>query len=229
MEKMNTEEDGQPATQQAPEETPLNFNKLIMNFLVVEGHKDASVAFEKETGEKPMVDLSVVEQRMKIRSVVQDGNIIEAMTRVNDINPEILDTHQQLYFRLHLQRLIDLISEDKIEQALDFAEKELAVLAKEDTECMQNLEEVMGLFAFQDKHNSPLSHLLQATQRQKTASELNRAILSSQGQDTRPRLYSLLKLLLWAQERLEQRNVPHIKYNLDGDIVSDVKSDVVKK
>lgn len=32
---MNTEEDGQPATQQAPEETPLNFNKLIMNFLVV--------------------------------------------------------------------------------------------------------------------------------------------------------------------------------------------------
>jgi hypothetical protein len=44
-------------------------------------------------------------------------------------------------------------------------------------------------------------------QRQKTASELNAAILASQGQEREPRLLLLLKMMLWAQEALEARAV----------------------
>lgn len=42
-------------------------------------------------------------------------------------------------------------------------------------------------------------------QRQKTASELNAAILSSQCQEEEPRLPHLLKMMLWAQNRLQEK------------------------
>jgi hypothetical protein len=46
-----------------------------MNFLVVEGHKDAAAAFQREAAVQPGADLNVVEQRTKIRSVIQQGDV----------------------------------------------------------------------------------------------------------------------------------------------------------
>lgn len=40
----------------------------------------------------------------------------------------------------------------------------------------------MALLAFEDSHSSPVADLLDVAQRQKTASELNAAILASQAQ-----------------------------------------------
>lgn len=45
----------------------IDLDKLVMNFLVVEGHKDAAEAFQKESGVSPGTDLRLVEQRMKIK------------------------------------------------------------------------------------------------------------------------------------------------------------------
>ncbi len=50
-----------------------------------------------------------------------------------------------------------------------------------------------------------MGDLLDIAQRQKTASELNAAILASQSQEREPRLPMLLKLLLWAQAQLDER------------------------
>jgi hypothetical protein len=47
------------------------------------------------------------------------------------------------------------------EEALDFASAELAPLAEENPDCLEQLEEVMALFAFPDKKASPVGHLLQ--------------------------------------------------------------------
>ena len=66
-------------------------------------------------------------------------------------------------------------------------------------EYLAELEKTMALLAFDDVHNSPVASLLDATQRQKTASELNAAILAAQSQDRHPKLPSLLKMLSWAQ------------------------------
>ena len=63
----------------------------------------------------------------------------------------------------------------------------------------------MALLAFDDPRSSPVGDLMDAAQRQKTASELNAAILSSQCHETEPRVALLLKMLLWAQQRLEER------------------------
>jgi hypothetical protein len=59
----------------------------------------------------------------------------------------------------------------------------------------------MALLAFEDHTRSPVADLLDYGQRQKTASELNAAILTSQCQEKDPKLPSLLKMLVWAQVR----------------------------
>lgn len=56
----------------------------------------------------------------------------------------------------------------------------------------------MALLAF-DIRKSPVGDLLDHSQRQKIASELNAAILTSQCQEKDPKLPSMLKMLIWAQ------------------------------
>lgn len=68
-----------------------------------------------------------------------------------------------------------------------------------------NTERTVALLAFEDVQASPLAELMDVSQRQKTASELNAAILSSQGQEQEPRLPMLLKTMLWCQAQLQQR------------------------
>jgi hypothetical protein len=48
---------------------------------------------------------------------------------------------------------------------------------------LEELERTVALLAFEDSANSPVSDLLDISQRQKTASELNAAILTSQSHE----------------------------------------------
>jgi hypothetical protein len=63
----------------------------------------------------------------------------------------------------------------------------------------------MSLLAFETRQ-SPVGDLLDHSQRQKIASELNAAILSSQCQEKDPKLPSMLKMLIWAQVDLAYQN-----------------------
>ena len=51
---------------------------------------------------------------MEIRSAIEKGDVDSAMERVNDLNPEILETNPTLYFHLQQQRLIELIRQGKV-------------------------------------------------------------------------------------------------------------------
>jgi hypothetical protein len=62
----------------------------------------------------------------------------------------------------------------------------------------------MALLAFESK-NSPVGDLLDFAQRQKIASELNASILTSQCQEKDPKLPSMLKMLMWAQNQLSTK------------------------
>ncbi|KAJ3296913.1 Glucose-induced degradation complex subunit [Rhizoclosmatium sp. JEL0117] len=189
-----------------------DLNKLIMNYLVIEGYKDAVEKFSQESGLPPNVDLSSIEERMKIRAAIQEGRIDEAIERVNDLDPEILDSNPRLYFHLQQQKLIELIREGKIVEALDFAQEELAARGEENPEFLEELEQTMSLLAFDASQGSPVAGLLDYSQRLKTAGELNAAILKAQCQERNPKLPSLLKMLVWSQNQLEERvTFPKIK------------------
>jgi len=60
-----------------------------MNYLVIEGYKDAAEKFSQESGLQPSVDLLYIEERMNIRNTIQSGNIDEAIEKVNDLDPEV--------------------------------------------------------------------------------------------------------------------------------------------
>ena len=62
---------------------------------------------------------------------MQRGEVTEAMDRVNDLNPEILEHDSRLFFHLQQQRLIELIRQKEVDKALLFAQEYLAPLGEE--------------------------------------------------------------------------------------------------
>mmetsp|Transcript_23543 Transcript_23543/g.38683 ORF Transcript_23543/g.38683 Transcript_23543/m.38683 type:complete len:226 (-) Transcript_23543:207-884(-) len=194
-----------------------DLNRLVMNYLVIEGYKEAAEKFQQESGTDPGIDLNSISDRMAIRSAIQKGEVLEAIERVNDLNPEILDTNPKLYFHLQQQRLIELIRQGKISSALEFAQEELAPRGEENAMFLNELERTIALLAFDDQIHSPVGELLDNSQRQKTASELNAAILTSQCQEKDPKLPSLLKMLIWSEDQLAEKEVKFPRIN---DLVS---------
>ncbi|KAI3741128.1 hypothetical protein L1987_58795 [Smallanthus sonchifolius] len=184
-----------------------DMNKLVMNFLVTEGYVDAAEKFRMESGTEPDIDLATITDRMAVKKAVQSGNVEDAIEKVNDLNPEILDTNPQLFFHLQQQRLIELIRNGKVEEALEFAQEELAPRGEENQSFLEELERTVALLAFEDVKNSPVGDLLDISQRLKTASEVNAAILTSQSHEKDPKLPSLLRMLLWAQNQLDEKAV----------------------
>ncbi|KAJ2396559.1 hypothetical protein GGI05_001059 [Coemansia sp. RSA 2603] len=202
-----------------------DLNQLIMNYLIIEGYKDAAEKFSEESGLKTKVDLGSIEERMQIRFAVQSGDIKGAIERVNDLNPDILDTDPRLYFHLQQQHLIELIRLGRAEEALEFAQEELAPHGEEHPELLRELEKTMALLAFDfgggGSNGVAVGGLLDFAHRQKTANELNAALLAAHSQPREPKLPALLQLLAWTQEQLDEKAT----YPRINNIVSAVLSD----
>ena len=66
-----------------------DLNRLIMDYLVIEGYKSAAEEFSQEANLAPTVDFESIESRMVIREALQRGDVEDAITRVNDLNPEV--------------------------------------------------------------------------------------------------------------------------------------------
>lgn len=182
-----------------------DMNRLVMNFLVTEGFVDAADKFRIESGTQPEIDLATITDRMEVKRAVQSGNVQEAIEKINDLNPTILDTNPQLYFHLQQQKLIELIRVGKINEALEFAQEELAPRGEENQTFLEEIEKTVALLVFEDVKNCPYGELLDVSQRLKTASEVNAAILTSQSHEKDPKLPSLLKMLKWTQNQLDEK------------------------
>ncbi|KAI0734625.1 CTLH/CRA C-terminal to lish motif domain-containing protein [Fomitopsis betulina] len=177
-----------------------------MDYLVIEGYKTAAEEFSREAGLNSPVDFESIESRMNIREALQRGDVSEAITRVNDLNPELLDTSPALYFRLQQQKLIEYIKQGNIVDALQFAQQELAPRGEESPEFLSELERTMALLAFEASPMVPpaISELLSPAQRMKTAGEVNAAILESLSQGKEAKLVGLLRLLCWGENMLDE-------------------------
>jgi len=60
-----------------------------MNYLIVEGYKDAAEHFVTESGLETTFDFGSIRERMEIRNAIESGNIEEAIEKVNDLDPEV--------------------------------------------------------------------------------------------------------------------------------------------
>ena len=186
-------------------------NRLVMNYLVTEGFKEAAEKFRTEAGVDPHQPLDALDERIMIREAVQTGNIQEAISLTNSLNPDILDSRPHLYFHLQQQQLIELIRDKHIEKALEFSQNVMAELGLENMSFLEELERTMALLAYDNPESSPFGDLLNYSQRHKVASELNAAILEAEHQETNSKLENILKLLLWAQSELDGKKVKYPK------------------
>uniref|UniRef100_A0A8I3WKR7 GID complex subunit 8 homolog n=1 Tax=Callithrix jacchus TaxID=9483 RepID=A0A8I3WKR7_CALJA len=144
-----------------------DMNRLIMNYLVTEGFKEAAEKFRMESGIEPSVDLETLDERIKIREMILKGQIQEAIALINSLHPELLDTNRYLYFHLQQQHLIELIRQRETEAALEFAQTQLAEQGEESRECLTEMERTLALLAFDSPEESPFGDLLHTMQRQK--------------------------------------------------------------
>ncbi|XKL62251.1 hypothetical protein PGB90_002084 [Kerria lacca] len=190
-----------------------DMNKLIMNYLVTEGFKEAAEKFQQESGIDPSINLNTMDDRIKIRDEIQSGRIEEAILLVNKLYPDLLDNDRHLYFHLQQLQLIELIRQSKVEEALRFAQERLSEAGETNPSILNELERTLALLAFEEPMKSPFSDLLNQTHRQKIASELNAAILKmEQVESPVPKLFNLMKIILWAQDELDKKKVkyPHM-------------------
>ena len=139
-----------------------------------------------------------------------------------------------LLFHLQKQHLIELIRDQKVEDALHFAAEHLAERGTEDryvdshnhpacsnirqcSEVLQELERTLALLAFDDPASCPFADLLSSGHRQQVASQLNAAILRAEhAESNQSKLAVSLKMLLWAQEELDKKSVryPHMQLSI---------------
>ncbi|EDW00342.1 glucose-induced degradation protein 8-B homolog [Drosophila grimshawi] len=186
-----------------------DMNRLIMNYLVTEGFKEAAEKFQHEAELEPSVELSSLDDRIQIREAVQEGRIEEATHLVNQLHPNLLGSEIYLFFHLQQLQLIELIRAGKVEEALVFAQSKLSESGEE---IRFELERTLALLAFEKPQESPFADLLEQSYRQKIASELNAAILRSEhSEDSTPKMMFLLKLILWAQSKLDSRSISYPK------------------
>jgi hypothetical protein len=205
--------------EKAIDNTRLNkttMNNIIMDYLIISGHKEAAEKFARESGTEPKTDLSSLDERMAIRSAIEQGNIDASIEMLNDLDAEILDTNDELYFHLQLQKLVELISQGQIMGALQFAQQELAARGRQNPAYLAELERVMSLLAFEDKSLLPEQDLIDGSRRMNTASEVNAAILQAQNLNKDPKLMYVLKLLLWSERQMDKKKIKYPKVNIEA-------------
>ncbi|KAL0223111.1 hypothetical protein P9112_002501 [Eukaryota sp. TZLM1-RC] len=192
-----------------------DIDNLVMDYLVVEGYKETAEAFATEIGLSSSMEPSLIAERMQVRSAIINGDILKATDAINDIDVEILEKDKKLFFGLQIQHLIELVKLGKIEDALHYAQQEVAVHYFDPEyqfdSFLPTLEEVMTLLMFEDPTTSPLAPLLDNSKRLQVASDVNSSILSVFSQSTKPKLYTLLEALSSLQEKqMGRKDFPKI-------------------
>ena len=84
-------------------------DQLVMNYLVIKGHKEVAECLARESGAAPPVDLTTIEARMHVRRALMAGEVDVAMAHVRESDPRLLEKDKGLAFALRMQKLVEMI------------------------------------------------------------------------------------------------------------------------
>jgi len=184
-------------------------NHIIMDYLITEGYPRAAEKFAKEANIKfPNTDESL-QSRVEIRQAIHVGDIDAAINKINDHNPQILDTDPALHFALLRLQLLELIRacsstpNADIKPALEFAQSQLAPRAATNPQFLKDLELTMSLLLFHPSEASSqpqLAEILRPSLRRDVASRVNEAILETSLAPRQARLHNLVRLRMWSED-----------------------------
>ncbi|KAI9675877.1 MAG: hypothetical protein M1822_008886 [Bathelium mastoideum] len=202
-----------------PSKTDINL--VIMDYLINEGFPSAAKKFASEANIAPTGDTESIQERVEIKNAIHAGDIQTAIEKINDLNPQILDTDTALHFSLLRLQLIELIrncvaptssssssttlNPPDITPALNFASTQLAPRAPTSPNFLTDLEQTMALLIFPSDNLSPtLAPLLDPQLRRDVAAAVNEAILTSQGWRRQARIRDLVRVRAWAEAKVRE-------------------------
>ncbi|CAJ0950006.1 unnamed protein product, partial [Mesorhabditis belari] len=198
--------DRSTATFPQPMATPSqpDFIRVVLEFLINEGYKEAAEALCLDTGiELPKEEADYLDARVTIRAAIEEGRVDEAITKVNELCPQLLCENPTIHFLLMQQNLIEMIRNGETEKALEYAQTHIA---GKDNNIAENqldqLEKTFALLAFENPQASPFGSLLDQTHRQQVSNTVNAAVLGALNKPSRPKIEVLFKMLVFAQQQM---------------------------
>ncbi|KAL9263069.1 GID8-like protein [Drosera capensis] len=101
------------------------------------------------------IHLTTITDRMAVKRAIKSGNVEAAIEKLKVLNPEILDTNRQLFFRFQEQRMIELIKNGKTKEAMDFGKEVLAPMCEANQSFLKELERTVSLLLFENVADKP--------------------------------------------------------------------------
>ena len=188
-------------------------NMIIANYLFVQGYCIPLKKFIAESKLKFDFDEKLLNKRNLIRQLISKNRIREAIDEINLLNKDILRENKILFFILQRQILINYIQENKLTEAFYFAKKEMLPLVEGDNFLYKELENTMGLMAYENINDIPEKEIISEKFLHKIASKTNLVILNHLSRDKiiNLNLEMLIKLSKFTQNELkDQIDFPQI-------------------
>lgn len=139
----------------------------------------------------------------------------------------------RLFLLFQQQQLIEIIRAGATEEALIFAQENLAEKGENNPQVLTELERTLALLAFEKPEESPFAELLNLNQRTRVslsgifflhwiywfsffsgfqvANEVNSALLVAGHKCSTSRLHVLVQLVLWSQDQLDKKQISYPK------------------
>ena len=180
-------------------------NQIIANYLFIQGYCLPLKKFITEAKIKFKFDENLLNKRFLIRQLITGNKIKAAVDEINSLNVNILKENKIMHFILQRQILINYIQENNLTDAFIFAKKTLLPLVEGDSFLYKELENVMGLMAFENINDAPEKDLVTEKFLEKIASKTNLVILNFLSKDKliNLNLEMLLKLMNFTQNELK--------------------------
>ena len=180
-------------------------NQIIANYLFIQGYCLPLKKFIAEAKIKFNFDEKLLNKRFLIRELITKNKIKAALDEINSLNKDILKENKIMHFILQRQILINYMQENNLTDALIFAQKTLLPLVEGDTFLYKELENTMGLMAYENISDAPEKELVTEKFLEKIASKMNLVILNYLSGDkmVNLNLELLIKLMYYVQGQLK--------------------------
>uniref|UniRef100_A0A7S3V0W9 B30.2/SPRY domain-containing protein n=1 Tax=Aplanochytrium stocchinoi TaxID=215587 RepID=A0A7S3V0W9_9STRA len=124
--------------------------------------------------------------RSEIRECIVNGKPLRALEMINKHFPDLeKDYKGDAFIHLYCQHFIELMRDDKVEDAVEYAREELSKYANSNPEHMQLVSPILGLIAFRNADESPVARFLKPERKLFVADTINLVILESMFEESK--------------------------------------------
>ncbi|MEN2497516.1 MAG: hypothetical protein MHMPM18_001890 [Marteilia pararefringens] len=205
-------------------------NGLIADYLFKEGFLNVTESFLKESGFVSPDNIPKLSERSNINELVLNGEIDAALDILYSHFPlPLLEENPEVLFSLKLQKLIEMVRHhSEITDIIHFAQHNLSNIAINNDMLLEETERVLALAIFEEPFNCPFNHLLDVSQRLKTAKAVNDSILRSNNCDANPKLKTILNATINLQQIMKENSIPFLEIK-DLACCTDLMADCCEK